>query len=118
MKINFANETIQLSKVEAKKAGVIGSELYKNLNGVREQYPNYAVVVIERKTSASSVFKGMGCEFMGNYVKTHDEDGKIMAEFEKLRKDATPYGAMRKWFFEKYPQFKNFTTRTEWVLAA
>ena len=118
MKINFANGTIELSKVEAKKAGVIGSELYKELNVVRKQYPTFAVVVIERKTSAPSVFKGMGCEFMENYVKTHDEDGTKMAQFVKLRNDKRPYGAIRKWFFEQYPQFKNFTTRTEWVLAA
>ena len=55
MKIDFTNGTINLSKAEAKKAGVINSDMYKELNAVRNQYPNYAVVVIERKTSASSV---------------------------------------------------------------
>jgi hypothetical protein len=55
---------------------------------------------------------------MENYIKTHDENGKIMEEFVKLRKDKTAYGAMKKWFFEKYPQFKEFTTRAQWVLAA
>ena len=117
MKIDFTNGTINLSKAEAKKAGVIDSDMYKNLNLVRQEYPNYAVVVVERKTSASSAFKGMGCDFMENYVKTHDESGEIVKEFEKLRNAKSPYGAMRKWFFEKYPQFKEFTTRTQWVLA-
>ena len=119
MKINFANETIELSKAEAKKAGIIDSTEYKELNEVRKQYPSYAIVVVARKSSSSSApFKGMNCEFMENYVKTHDESGEIMAEFTRLRENHMPYGAMRKWFFEKYPHFKSFTTRTQWVLAS
>ena len=118
MKINFANATIEMTKAEAKKAGVINSVEYKELNAVRKQYPTYTVAVIEKKNSAPSIFKGMNCEFMENYIKTHDESGVVMAEFEKLRNEKMPYGAMRKWFFEQYPQFKTFTTKTQWVLAA
>ena len=117
MKINFANGTIELSKVEAKKAGVVTSQEYQALQKVRADYPTYPVVIIARKSSATSVFKGMNSEFMKNYIENHDENGMVMVEFEKLRSEHTPYGALRKWFFEKYPQFKNFTTKTEWVLA-
>lgn len=118
MFINYANGTIDLTKAEAKKAGFIGSDEYKALNEARAQYPNYPVVVLAKKTVNSSKFKGMCCEYMENYIKTHDENGKIMEEFVKLRKDKTAYGAMKKWFFEKYPHFKEFTTRAQWILAA
>ena len=118
MKINFTNNTIELTKAEAKKAGVINSNEYNELNGIRKQYPTYTVKVIERKPSSSSTFKGMNCAFMENYIKNHDTNGEIMAECVTLRNEHIPYGAIRKWFFEKYPQFKSFTTKTQWVLAA
>ena len=118
MFINFANETIDLSKAEAKKAGIIGSEEYKTLNEARAQYTNFRVIVLEKKTINSSKFKGMPCDFMAQYVESHDENGALMAEFSKLRNDKSPYGVIKKWFFEKYPQFKEFTTRAQWILAA
>lgn len=118
MKVNFTNGTIELTKTEAKKAGNITSDEYKALNAVRKQYPTYTIAVIEKKNSASTIFKGMNCAFMENYVKNHDKDGSIMAEFITLRNERLPYGAIRKWFFEQYPQFKDFTTKTQWVLAA
>ena len=118
MKINFANNTIELTKAEAKKAGNITSNEYKALYEIRKQNPTYTVKVIERKPSSSSTFKGMNCAFMENYIKNHDANGEIMAEFVTLRNERIPYGAMRKWFFEKYPQFQSFTTKTQWVLAA
>ena len=118
MFINYANGTIDLTKAEAKKAGIIGSEEYKALSEARAQNPSFPVIVLAKKTVNSSKFKGMPCDFMAQYVESHDQNGALIAEFSKLRKDKSPYGVIKKWFFEKYPQFKEFTTRAQWILAA
>ena len=117
MKINYAHGTIELTKAEASKARTYNSKVYNEIMAIRKDYPSFNIVVVENKKN-SSIFKGMGNEYMESYIKSHDENGEIMAEFVKLRNDHTAYGAMKKWFFEKYPQFKDFTTRAEWVLAA
>lgn len=117
MKINFVSKTIELTKTEASKSRKLNSTVCQELEALLAKYPSFNVIVAENK-KASSVFKGLGNEYMENYIKAHDESGEIMAEFLKLRNDHTAHGAMKKWFFEKYPQFKSFTTRTEWILAA
>ena len=119
MKINHKNQTIEMSKKFAKAAEKFGSEEYKQLQEARGDNPGFKVVTVSRKASGQKEsYKGLTYSYMENYIKTHDESGVIMAEFEKLRDEKMPYGAIRKWFFEQYPQFKSFTTKTQWVLAA
>ena len=115
MKINHINSTIELTKAFERKARTFGSPEYNALVSARKDFASYKVIVNESKNSS---FRGMDCEFMANYVKGHDdENGTIIAEFDKLRSEKTPYGAIRKWFVEKYPKFGGFTTKSQWVLA-
>ena len=118
MKLNLMKETIELTKAEARKINnPNNNELYDALMKHRADFPTFKIVVVEPKKT-STTFKGMNCAFMENYVLNHDETGEKMAQYKKLRNDRSPYGAIKKWFMEQYPQFKEFTTRTQWVLAA
>ena len=118
MKLNLTMETIELTKAEAKKINNRNDNtVYNALLQYREKFPTFKIVVIEPKKKPSTI-KGMNCEFMELYVKNHDENGERMAQYQQLRQDRSPYTVIKKWFMEQYPQFKEFTTRAQWVLAA
>ena len=117
MKVLHMTRTIELTQSEATKASKPGSDAYKDLNKILSDFPSYEITVAKPKKS-SAVFKGMDCSFMEEYISRHDETGEKMEAYKKLRADSTPYGAVRKWFVDAYPQFKEFTTRAQWILAA
>ena len=47
MKINYTNGTIDLTKAEAKKAGIPGSDAYIALMAIRAENPTFKVAVLQ-----------------------------------------------------------------------
>ena len=85
MRANIENRTIEMTKVEAKAAGKITSEKFKELKAYKEAYPGFEVVIVaaSRKKSA---YSGLTYEYMEAYIEKHDDENKtIMVEFNKLR---------------------------------
>lgn len=120
IRINFAEQTIEITKAYAKKAEKYGSEEYKKLLEARKENPEYKVYVVasaKRKTPKTSA-KGMDYAFMENYIKNHENSDEILTEYYKLRgnkeknKDALAssqsYGQIKKWFLEQYKELENF----------
>ena len=112
MKINYTNGTIELTKAEAKKAGIPGSDAYKALMEIREQNPTFKVTVLAtapKKIGKKNQIKYSDIE---RYISFHDdENGSIMKEY-KARRNAKQNGELyaenffeiKKWFFETYPE--------------
>jgi hypothetical protein len=112
MKINYVNETIELTKVEAKKAGIPGSDAYNALMKIREQNPSFRVTVlptVSKKIGKKNQIKYSDIE---RYISFHDdENGSIMSEY-KARRNAKRNGELyaenffeiKKWFFETFPE--------------
>ena len=130
MKINYKNQTIEMSKKFAKAAEKFGSEEYKQLQEARRDNPGFKVVTVSRKASSQKEsYKGLTYSYMENYIKTHDDDKKsIMSEYEMLRgmsaaaqevlAEPCSYIEMKAWFMKKFPAIAEFHKKREMLLAA
>ena len=129
MFINNKKMAIEMTKKFAAAARKFGTQEYKDLQEVRKDYPTYKVVIVTRKTTVKKDnFKGLTYEYMEKYISSHDEDGKIMAEYQDLRglseraKEALAepcsYLEMRVWFLNTYPAIAKFHEDREKLLAA
>ena len=112
VRVNHENNTIVITKAFAKKASVYGTSAYKELREIKIDNPNYKVEVREVSKTTSSTNK-ITLSTMENYIKMHDESGKILEEFNALRKEKlgenlhkTTFFQIKKWFFGKYPELK------------
>lgn len=110
MKINYANNTLELTTSEANKASKPGTTAYEEFNEIRKEFPSYKVVVIATKKKASKNSK-ITLEDMERYISFHDdEEHSMMREFD-ARRHAKENGALKaknffeikKWFFEAFP---------------
>ena len=88
---------------------------YKLLQRIKTQNPDF---VVEQRTIAKNdnkeTYKGLTFAFMEKYIRIHEgEKSKKMKEFKELRLigecHSKAYQKTRKWFFEEYPDVKNFT---------
>lgn len=114
--INYKKSTIEISKSFEKKARTYGSSEYQELCKVRNEFPDYRLVVKANKSS--NAFKGMNYDFMTEYMSKHDNAEERLAEFKKLCENNLSYGEIKQWFIEKYPVFAKCETRAQWILAA
>lgn len=128
IRINTAARTITLtSKKFADAASRYGTKAYKELQDVRNDYPDYRVVTKSTRAKKVDNFKGLTYDYMERYIKAHDDEGgSIMAEFNDLRAtseeaktlkaEAAAYSKVKDWFFQQYPAFAKFQQKREAVL--
>lgn len=126
--INNKARTIEMTKKFEKAASRFGSDEYKMLQEARKDYPTYKVAVKTSTAKSKESFKGLTYEYMEKYIAARDENKSIMAEFEMLRAisdeaeaalaEASSYGEIKKWFFEKFPEIKAFHEKRAKTLAA
>lgn len=111
MRINYTNGAIEITKAEAKKAGVINSNAYNALIEVRNANPTFKVVVVAAHTKKTSKKDHITIKDIERYISAHDdENGSLMQEFI-ARRDAKKNGELyansffeiKKWFFEIFP---------------
>ncbi len=109
MRANLMKKVIEMSKNEAKKAGVYNSDEFKKLQELRAAFPTYAVEIIQ-KTKARDTMRGLTEDYMRRYIEKHCEDESIKEEFEFLcgnSEDAlekAAYGKLKKWFLDTFPE--------------
>ena len=112
-KINFNNNTIEITKAFAKKAANPTTEEFKELMELRKNLKGFEVVVkaSAKKANKKNSLKGLTYDFMRQYIERHDDDNSShMVEFNKItvKNDDTlatkKYGEVKKWFLEQYPE--------------
>ena len=113
--INIVNEVIELSEAFAKSAAIYKSKAFEELRKTKEEYSNFKVVVI-RSNKKKSQPKGITLELMRKYAERKN-DGFIN-ELNSLVENKTSFFEIKQEFIKKYPQFKNYKTKAEWILAA
>ena len=129
MKINYTSMTIEMTKAESKAAGKVGTEAFKEMLSLMQQFPNYKIQVIARaSTKKSCEYKGLTYEYMEKYIKAHDEDQSIMKEYQMLRgltseaqdalADSCTYQEIKNWFLGKFPAIAAFHTMRQNLLSA
>lgn len=111
MKINFKNNTIEMTKTEANAASKYGSDAYKALKEIRVDFPTYRIVVKATSSKKQNAFKGLTYDYMEAYIEAHDDECKTkMQEFKTLRATdsdlvtSCSYGEIKKWFLNAFPE--------------
>ena len=114
---NHFNKTIELTKADARNAGKYGTEEYNLLTQTMRDFPTYTMAI--KSAPKRDSYKGLTMEYMEKFIKAHDENGTVMAEFNTLRgkdengKDVdfaavASYGEIKKWFLSKYENVSDF----------
>ena len=120
IKINFANNTIEVAKSYLKKGSIYGTKEYNTIQEAKRENPGFIIKVVETKSKRSSQ-KGLTHDIMRNYIKNHDTEGTKLEEFELrlagMTVEGLPcgnyIGAIKSWFLKEFPEVKTFyTTKT------
>jgi hypothetical protein len=121
MNANLMMKTIEMTTNEAKQAGKIGSDKFKELRAYQEAYPTFTIS-IKAATKRKVEFKGLTYKYMREYIITHasaETRAKEVAEFDELiliskcQTKAKRYPTIKKWFLAKYPAIAKFGVATE-----
>ena len=122
MNINYEKKTIEMTKAESKEAGIPTNEKFNELMKLRSIFPDFEIII--KKTSVKrDTYKGLGYEYMENYIKAHDNNDENLKEFYKLRgmnekgeKDVLieehSYGEIKMWFLSTFPEIEEFNAET------
>ena len=130
MTINYSSMTIEMTKAESKAAGKVGTEAFKEMLSLMQQFPNYKILVVTRAaTKKTCDYKGLTYDYMEKYIKAHDDESKsIMNEYKMLRgitdeakdalADSCSYQEIKAWFLAKFPAIAKFHEMRQNLLAA
>lgn len=110
---DFQHETntILCGKTFMKNASRYGTPEYNEFVGIRRDFPNYRIEIIEpKKAEAKMSMKGLTREFMEHHIITRFGEGSnehkaFLNEMRMSNAYPNPYMYMRKWFVEKYPNW-------------
>lgn len=118
MNANLFNNTLEMTKTEAKAAGKIGSDEYNKLMELRASFPTFKIV-IKTPSKPKSMYNGLTYEYMKKYITKHDDEEKTtMTAFlmltekfeiidgEKVQREVASYLEVREWFVNKYPEIQ------------
>ena len=114
--VNYAERKIVLSSAFVKRAFTPGTDEYRQLQAVRNDYPDFALKMRKFKTNtAQERYRGLTYDFMREYIRTHEADHKpVLAELEdmigisKCHSLGKRYPTIKAWFLERYPQIAEF----------
>lgn len=119
MKINFENNTIEMTKAEAKEAGKYNSEKYIELKSIRADFPDFRIVTVNTPKKKDP-YKGLTYTYMAKYIKAYTKDGDIRrTEFTQMSgydengvkivfAETATYGEVRAWFLLKFPEIEEY----------
>lgn len=116
IRINYADHQIILSSAFEKKAFIHGTEEYKTLQSVRNDYPDFRLVTRKFKTNTKQErYRGLDYEFMHDYISSHEENPKpVLDELDemigisKCHSLGKRYPTIKTWFLDRYPDIRNF----------
>lgn len=127
MKANIMCKVIEMTKVEAKKAGIVGTAEFDQLKELREAYPTFRIEV--KASKSKSTMKGLTIPYMKKYIEAHDDAEKTnMTIFNSLRgldedgneialARVATYGELKMWFLDTYPEVENMNKTVDDILA-
>ena len=110
--INFAENTITLTKAFAQRAKNPSSAEFRELAKLHKNFPDFtitmrtAVITADKETHG-----GLSIKWMTDFIKNY-KDEVAVAEFEEVKKfyKTMPgyYGKVKAWFLAKYPNYQEF----------
>ena len=114
--VNYAERKIILSSAFVKKAFIPGTDEYKALQSVRNDFPDFALATRRFKTNtAQEHYRGLTYEFMHDYISTHEKDAKAVLEeldemigISKCHSLNKRYPTIKAWFLDEYKEIKEY----------
>ena len=113
---NLFERKIQMTKAEAKKAGILGTEEYETLLDLMKNFPTFPIDIAKSVKKAPKI--RLTNEFMKQYIesKDHAENLKTFYELRGLdekgeKKElaaAASHGEIKMWFVTQYPEVEKF----------
>lgn len=114
MFINEKSKTIEMSAKEYDRAMTYGTEEYKALREIRNDYPGFEAKIVSGKKPVKVKDK-LNMKTVKAYVKANGTDEQ-KAEFESiafphitdegLYIEAQPFFEIKKWFYAVFPEYK------------
>ena len=116
IRINYADRKIILSSAFEKRAFTPGTVEYDQLQAVRKDFPDFALVTRKFKTNTKQEhYHGLTYEYMRDYIKSHEADPKpVLHELDeqigisKCHSRNKRYPSIKAWFLERYPEIAKF----------
>ena len=116
IRVDYSKSEIILSSAFAKKAFTPGTDEYRQLMSVRQDFPEFRLVKRAFKTNtAQERYKGLTYDFMREYICTHEMDAKpVLTELEemigisKCHSLSKRYPTIKAWFLKRYPAVAEF----------
>ena len=109
--INFANNTITLTKAYAKLAYTPGTKEFRELSTILKAYPHLTVAMRSAKPNEEKEkHTGLTVDRMEFHIKTIEKDEAGLAEFQAVKAYYKGmngyYGKVKGWFLKKYPNYQ------------
>ena len=103
-RVDFENETIEISKTFATAAQKIKTSAYKQLMDVRKAYPGFSIVIYATEiTESKQKYKGLNFDEMRRCIIEWDGEGSAnLATLNKAITDKVPYPKVKKWYLGIY----------------
>ena len=118
IRIDHEHRQLVMDRTFAKRSENIRNEEYAILQSVRQDYPEYQVLLRRIKRSKTKeCYRGLNYEYMEDFIKTHgseEECEKNLAEFKEQKlislchSTSRRYPTIKKWFLAKYPEVIEF----------
>ena len=113
LRIDFTKNEIIMSRSFEKCASIAGSEEYRRLQLVRQDYPTFSEVRRSiKKAPTKETYAGLTFAYMENYIATHANAEQIKKVYDELRLigacHKVSYPTIKKWFLETYPEIVEF----------
>lgn len=126
MKAIIDKKVIEMTKAEAKAAGICDTDEFEKLEKLRAAFPGFRIVVKASKSKDN--MKGLTVDHMKKYIAAHDdEEGSNMKTFNTLRgiyedgevefARVATYGELKMWFLDTYPEVENINKTVDDILA-
>ena len=118
LRIDFTKNEIIMSRQFEKCASIAGSEEYRRLQLVRQDYPTFAVVRRSiKKAPSKQAYAGLTFAYMENYIDKHGNAVAHRKVYDELRLigacHKVSYPTIKKWFLETYPEVAEFCIKNQ-----
>lgn len=118
LRLDHSKRTIVMDRTFAKYAANTMSTEYAHLQAVRQDYPEYQVVLRKiKRNKTKECYRGLTYEYMEEYIKTHgskEESATNLTEFKEKKlislchSTSRRYPVIKSWFLAKYPEVMKF----------
>ncbi len=132
MNANITTSTIYMTKTEAKAAGKVGTDAFKELKALRAEYPTFRIEV--KGTKSKDTMKGLTADYMEKFIEARIAKNEDEADMDNLqvfytlrgrdeegnKVDFAPvvsYGELKMWFLTQYPEVEEMTKTVDDILA-